>query len=133
MVRITTTDATVSELSDLCPLNYSGLQTQTPTNRNSRLSFNTFYFATADTQKDSGLQIELIMDTGIPCSISNLRNFWEIRQLQHPITIQKSSKITKTYLGQTVPMIGLATINFSYNPDGQFIFPLTVWITDMET
>ena len=26
-------------------------------------------------------------------------------------------------------MIGLATLTFSYDPDGQFTFPLTVWIT----
>ena len=30
-------------------------------------------------------------------------------------------------------MICLATLTFSYNPDGQFTFPLTVWITEMET
>ena len=30
-------------------------------------------------------------------------------------------------------MIGYATITFSYDPDAQFIFPLTVWITEMRT
>ena len=30
-------------------------------------------------------------------------------------------------------MIGYATITFSYDQDGQFIFPLTVWITKMRT
>ena len=30
-------------------------------------------------------------------------------------------------------MIGLATLTFSYDPDGQFTFPLTVWITEMKT
>ena len=30
-------------------------------------------------------------------------------------------------------MIGYANISFSYDPDGQFIFPLTVWITEMRT
>ena len=30
-------------------------------------------------------------------------------------------------------MIGYATISFSYDPDGQFTFPLTVWITEMRT
>ena len=30
-------------------------------------------------------------------------------------------------------MIGYATIIFSYDPDGQFILPLTVWITEMRT
>ena len=74
-----------------------------------------------------------MLDTGTSCSIINYRLFWEICQLQHPITIQKSTNLTKTYSGQTVPMIGYATITFSYDPDGQFIFPLTVWITEMRT
>ena len=30
-------------------------------------------------------------------------------------------------------MTGYATITFNYDPDGQFIFPLTVWITEMRT
>ena len=30
-------------------------------------------------------------------------------------------------------MIGSATLSFSYDPDGQFFFPLTVWITEMKT
>ena len=73
-----------------------------------------------------------MLDTGASCSIINYRNFWEICQLQHPITTKKT-KVTKTYSGQTVPMIGYATVTFSCNPDGQFVFPLTVWITEMRT
>ena len=74
-----------------------------------------------------------MLETGASRSIINYRTFWEICQLQHPITIQKSTKVTKTYSGQTVPMIGYATITFSYDPDGQFIFSLTVWMTEMRT
>ena len=99
----------------------------------SRLSLNIFYFATGDTRKDSGLEIEFLLDTGASCSTINYRTFWEICQLQHSITIQKSTKVTTTYSGQTVPMIGHATITFSYDPDGQFIIPLAVWITEMRT
>ena len=105
----------------------------TDNSRNSRLSLNIFYFATGDTQKDSGLEIEFMLDTGASCSIINYRTFWEICQLQHPITIQKTTKVTKTYSGQTVPMTGYATVTFSYDPDGQIDFPLTVWITEMRT
>ena len=74
-----------------------------------------------------------MLDTGVSCSIINYRTFWEICHLQHPIAIQKSTKVTKTYTGQTVPTIGYATITFSYDPDGQFVFPLTEWITEMRT
>ena len=101
--------------------------------RNTSFSFNIFYFATGDTQKDSGLEIEFMLDTGASCSIINYQTFWEICQLQHPIIFQKSTKLTKTYSGQTVPMIGYAAINFYYEPDGQFVFHLTVWITEMKT
>ena len=45
----------------------------------------------------------------------------------------KSTKVTETYSGQTVPMTGYANITFSYDPDGHFIFSLTVWITEMTT
>ena len=105
----------------------------TDKSRNSSLSLNIFYFATGDSQKDSGLENEFMLDTGASCSIINYRTFWEICQLEHSITIQKSTKVTKTYSGQTVPIIGYATITFSYDADGQFIFPLTVWITEMRT
>ena len=101
--------------------------------KNSRLSFNFFYFATGDTQKDSGLEIEFMLDTGASSSIINYRTFWEISQMQHPIKVTRSTIQTKTYSGQLVPMIGLATLTLSYDPDGQFSFPLTVWITEMKT
>ena len=74
-----------------------------------------------------------MLDTGVSCSILNYRTFWENCQLPHPITMQKSTKVTETYSGQRVPMIGYATIVFCYDPDGQWIFPLTVWITEMKT
>ena len=105
----------------------------TDQSKNSRLSFNFFYFATGDTQKDSGLEIEFMLDTGASSSIINYRTFWEICQTQHPITVRKSTTQTKTYSGQVVPMIVFATLTFSYDPDGQFSFPLTFWITEMKT
>ena len=101
--------------------------------RNSRLSFNFFYFATGNTQKDGGLEIEFLLDTGASSSIINYRSFWEICQTQHPITVKRSTTQTRTYSGQLVPMMGFATLTFSYDPDGQFSYPLTVWITETKT
>ena len=71
-----------------------------------------------------------MLDTGASCSIINYRTFWEICQLQRPITLQKSTKLTKK---QTFPMVGYAIITFCYDPDGQFLFPSTVWVTEMKT
>ena len=74
-----------------------------------------------------------MLDTGASSSIINYRTFWEICQTQHPISVTRSTIQTKTYSGQVVPMIGLARLTFSYDPDGQFTFLLTVWITEMKT
>ena len=106
----------------------TSLSSATDLSKNSRLSFNFFYFATGDTEKDSGLEIEFLLDIGASSSIIIYRNFSEICQTQHPITVKRSTTQTKTYSGQVVPMIGFATLTFSYDQDGQFFFPLTVWI-----
>ena len=74
-----------------------------------------------------------MLDTGASSSIIKYRTFWEICQTQHPISVKRSTIQTKTYSGQVVPLIGLATLTFSCDPDGQFTFPLTVWITEMKT
>ena len=86
--------------------------------KNSRLSFNLFYFATGDTQKYSDLEIEFMLDSGACTSIINYRTFREIFQTQQPITVKRSTTQTRTYSGQVVPMIGFATLTFSYDPDG---------------
>ena len=108
------------------------LSSATNRSKNSRLSFNFFYFATGGTQKDSGLEIEFLLDTGASSSTINYRTVWEICQTQHPVTVKRNTTQTKTYSGQVVPMIGFATLTFSYDPDGQFSFPLTVWINEMK-
>ena len=74
-----------------------------------------------------------MLDTAASSSIINYRTFWEICQTQHPITVKRSTTQTKTYSGQVVLMIGFATLTLSYDPDGQFSFSLTVWITKMKT
>ena len=101
--------------------------------RCSRHSFNVLYFATGDAQKDSGLEIEFMLDTGASCSIISYRTFWEISQFYHPVTKHRSNKLTKTYSSQVVPMIGYASIEFSYDPHGEYTFPLTIWIMEMRT
>ena len=88
--------------------------------KNSRLSFNFFYFATRDTQKYSGLENEFMLDTGTSSSIINYRNFLGNLLNQHPITVERSTTQTRTYSGQVVPMIGFAALTFSFDPDGHF-------------
>ena len=98
--------------------------------KNSRPIFNIFYIATGDTKKERGSENEFIIDTAASSSIIIFRNFCEICQTQHPITVKRSSTQTKTYSGQVVPKIGFATIIFSYDPDGHSSFLLTLWISE---
>ena len=74
-----------------------------------------------------------MLDTGASSSVINYRTFWEICQTQHPIIVKRSTKQTRTYSHQIVPMIGFAKLTFSYDPNGQFSFTLTVWINKMKT
>ena len=74
-----------------------------------------------------------MLNTGASCSIINYRTFWKSASYSIQLLYKKITKVTKTYSRQIVPMIGYAMITFSYDPDGQFIFPLTVWITEIRT
>ena len=74
-----------------------------------------------------------MLDTGVSSSIINYRTFWEICQIQHPITVKRSTTQTRTYSGQVVPMIGFETLTFGYDPAGHFSFPLTIWIIEKKT
>ena len=63
---------------------------------------NAFYFATGDSQKDSGLETEFMLDTGAACLIIHYRTFLEIAQLRQPITVVRSKEKTKNYTGCTL-------------------------------
>ena len=94
---------------------------------------NAFYFPTGDSQKDSGLEIEFMLDTGAACSIVNYRKFLEIAQFRQPITVARSRQKTKTYTGDIVPMIGHTTLSFSFDSDREHQFELRIWITETQT
>ena len=47
--------------------------------------------------------------------------------------VHRSNKLTKSYSGQLVPMIGYANVEFSFDPNYEHSSPLTVWITEMKT
>ena len=94
---------------------------------------NAFYFPTGDSQKDSGLEIELLLDIGAACLIINNRTFLENAQFRQPITVVRSEQKTKTYTGDIVPMIGHTTLSISFDSDGEHQFGLRIWIAETET
>ena len=99
-------------------------------NFKSRLHKNVVYFPTGDKNKDSGLEIEFVVDTGAACSIINYRTFSEIAQFLQPNTAVRSKQKTRMYTGEIIPMLGHTTRNFSFDSDGQHCFQLQLWITE---
>ena len=47
--------------------------------------------------------------------------------------VHRSNNLIETHSGQVVPLISYATLNFSYDHNGGYSFPLTVWITEVKT
>ena len=68
------------------------------------------------------------------CSNIKYWNFGGICFFKAPnYYIQKSIKVTKTYSGQKILVIGYTTIPSGFDPDGQFVFRLKKRITEMNT
>ena len=94
---------------------------------------NAFYFPTGDSQKESGLEIEFMLDTGAACLIINYGTFLEIAQFRQPITVIRSKQKTKTYTGDIVPIIGHTTLSLTFDSHGEHQFELRIWITETQT
>ena len=94
---------------------------------------NAFYFPTGDSQEDSGLEIEFMLDTGAACSIINYRTFLKSARFRQPNTLVRSKENTKTYTGDILPMIECTTLSFSFDSDGEHQFELRKWITKTQT
>ena len=94
---------------------------------------NASYFPIRDNQKDSGLEIEFMLDTGAACSIKNDRTFLEIPKFRHTITVVRSKQKTKTFTVDNVPMIGHTTLPFRFDSDGEHQFELRIGITETQT
>ena len=86
-------------------------------NFKSRFQMKAFYFHTGDNQKDSGLEIDFMLDTGAAWLIINYRTCLENAQFRQPITVVRSKQKTKTYTADIVRMIGHTTISFSFDSD----------------
>ena len=92
-----------------------------------------FYFPTGDSPKDSGLEIEFMLETGAACLIKIYRTFLEIAQFRQPIIIVRNKQKTKTYTGDFVTMIRYTSLSFSFDSDGEYQFELRIWITETQT
>ena len=101
-------------------------------NFKSHFHLNAFYFPSGDSQKDDGLEIEFLLDTGVACSIINNRTFLKIAHIKQPITVVRSDQKTKTDNGDIVPMNGHTTLSFSSDSDGEHQFQIRIWNTETD-
>ena len=80
--------------------------------RNWKLSCDIFILPPDTRKKLTAWKLSLWWIQGFSAQYWTTDFFWKTCQLQHPITIQKSTHSIKTYSRQTVPMDGFANITF---------------------
>ena len=99
-------------------------------NIKSRIYINLFYFAAGDTNKNSGLEVEYMIDTGATCSIINHPTFIAIANLGHKLIVTRTNTKIRTYTGSLIRMLGYVVLTSSYDLDNKHIFQHKVWITE---
>ena len=78
MIHFATPDDSSIELWDLWPLNYQGLPIKIPINLKNLYFASTFSTLPAEKLENSGLELELVLDTGFLCSLFNYWTFSEV-------------------------------------------------------
>ena len=99
-------------------------------NIKSRIYINLFYFAAGDTNTNSGLEVEYMIDTGATCSIINHPTFIAIANLGHKLIVTRTNTKIRTYTGSLIRMLGYVVLTSSYDLDNKHIFQHKVWITE---
>ena len=61
-----------------------------------------YYFTTGDINKNSGLEIEYLIDPGLTCTIINYPTFLEMQKLNPSMRIFSAIDITKSYNGSRI-------------------------------
>ena len=81
---------------------------------------NLCHFATGDTKKHSGLEIEFRINPGSTVTIINYPTFIEFNQLGQQVNIQTSGNKTRTYTGYEIRMIGYTMSTSYFDADGKY-------------
>ena len=92
-----------------------------------------YYFSTGDINKNSGLEIEYLIDPGSTCTIINYPTFLEMQKLNPSMRIFSAINITKSYNGSQIRMLDHTTLTSYFDTDGKYEANYKVWVTQEAT
>ena len=91
-----------------------------------------YYFTTGDINKNSGLEIEYLIEPGSTCTI-NYPKFLEMQKLNPSMRIFTAINITKSYNGSQIRMLGHTIVTSYFDTDGKYKANYEVWVTQEGT
>ena len=91
-----------------------------------------YYSSTGDINKNSGLEIEYLIDAGSTCTIINYPTFLEMQKMNPSLRIFSAIGITKSYNGSQILMLGHTTVTSYFDTGGKYEATYKVWVTKKE-
>ena len=88
---------------------------------------------TRDRNKNSGLEIEFLLDTGATCSVINFNTFNAISDVGQNITVVQTQTRTTAFNISEIRMLGYTILPFSLDIAGKYEIKHKVWITHEHT
>ena len=81
-------------------------------NQKSRINLNMFYFTTGDINKNSGPEIEYLLDPSLICKFTCYPSFFDMQKVNPSMKIFSAINITKSYNGAEILHVKLHYSNF---------------------
>ena len=88
--------------------------------------FHLYIYTTGDLNKNSGLEIEFLLDTGATCSVINFNTFKAVAQ---NITVVQTQTRTTAFNNSEIRMLGYTILPLSWDNAGKYEMKHKVWIT----
>ena len=98
-----------------------------------RIFVDLYVHTTGDRNKNSGLEIEFLLDTGATCSVINFIIFQAISDVGQNITVVQTQTRTTAFNNSEIRMLGYTILPFSLDIAGKYEIKHKVWIAHEHT
>ena len=85
-----------------------------------RIFVDLYIHTTGDRNKNSGLEIEFLLDTGATCSVVNFNTFQAIADVGQNITVVQTQTRTTAFNNSQIRMLGYTILPFSLDIAGKY-------------
>ena len=104
-----------------------------PQQLNCRIFVDLYVHTTGDRNKNSGLEIEFLLDTGATCSVITFNTFQAISDVGQNFTIVQTQTRSTAFNNSEIRMLGHTILPFSLDIAGHYEIKHKVWITHKHT